>query len=150
VEHISGYPEFSFARHARPCAGHPRLFAYQTKDVDGRNKSAHDAVNDLASQFSYERFVKIVPLWIRTVDEPNLPCAGPVFDSLLALNCVPDVIIELGVNQLFQAVAFCESNNQSLPVLKGSSRQIARDADIQNAVTPIGHEIDPATCHSEI
>src|SRR5262249_47485972 len=33
----------SFARHARPCAGHPRLVSSCGKDVDGRDKPGHDA-----------------------------------------------------------------------------------------------------------
>ncbi len=32
----------SEARHARPCAGHPRLGCGQKKDVDGRDKPGHD------------------------------------------------------------------------------------------------------------
>src|SRR6478672_11376090 len=35
-------------RHARPCAGHPRLAALpQTKDVDGRDKPGHDKSKDV-------------------------------------------------------------------------------------------------------
>src|SRR5690348_492495 len=30
------------SRHARPCAGHPRLGHYNMKDVDGRDKPGHD------------------------------------------------------------------------------------------------------------
>jgi hypothetical protein len=31
------------ARHARPCAGHPRLLLLKIKNVDGRVKPGHDA-----------------------------------------------------------------------------------------------------------
>jgi hypothetical protein len=31
-------------RHARPCAGHPRLPLLVDKDVDGRDKPGHDGV----------------------------------------------------------------------------------------------------------
>jgi hypothetical protein len=32
----------SKVRHARPCAGHPRLTFGTSKDVDGRDKPGHD------------------------------------------------------------------------------------------------------------
>ncbi len=34
--------EDSLIRHARPCAGHPRLSFHGEQDVDGRNKCGHD------------------------------------------------------------------------------------------------------------
>ena len=38
----------SIHRHARPCAGHPRLLCRKT-DVDGRDKSGHDGENGSTS-----------------------------------------------------------------------------------------------------
>jgi hypothetical protein len=43
-------PPFSrvtfYRRHARPCAGHPRLYSGSSKkkDVDGRDKPGHDGL----------------------------------------------------------------------------------------------------------
>jgi hypothetical protein len=34
-------PETEQNRHARPCAGHPRLYCW-LKDVDGRDEPGHD------------------------------------------------------------------------------------------------------------
>ena len=40
--HCIKFPDFGF-RHARPCAGHPRLLGWCIKqDVDGRDKPGHD------------------------------------------------------------------------------------------------------------
>jgi hypothetical protein len=32
----------TYCRHARPCAGHPRLLYGNRKDVDGRDRPGHD------------------------------------------------------------------------------------------------------------
>jgi hypothetical protein len=38
----------SLIRHARPCAGHPRLSLGGTQDVDGRDKPGHDENSECA------------------------------------------------------------------------------------------------------
>jgi hypothetical protein len=44
-------------------------------------------------------------------------------------------------------VTFRKSITKTFPMFEGSSRQIARNADVQDAVALIGHEINPATRH---
>jgi hypothetical protein len=34
-------------RHARPCAGHPRLTRRRSKDVDGRDEPGHDGEGEI-------------------------------------------------------------------------------------------------------
>ena len=70
-----------------------------------------------------------------------------MFDRFFALNRVTNVVKVFCINQAFQAVAFCKSPNQSFPMLISAPWQVARDADIQNAVATIGHEINPAASH---
>ena len=67
-----------------------------------------------------------------------------MLDGCFALNGGQNIIEVLHVDQSFQAVMLCKSINKPLPVFIGSSRQVARNADVQDAVTPIGHEINPA------
>jgi hypothetical protein len=45
MQAITAARERHFCRHARPCAGHPRLYGVAAKkDVDGRDKPGHDEV----------------------------------------------------------------------------------------------------------
>jgi hypothetical protein len=99
---------------------------------------------------SDERFIQIIPFRIHGVDKTNLPGAGPMFDGCLALNCRPNIVEVLHINQSFQAMTFGESIDQSLPMLESAPRQVAGDAGIQDAIAPIGHEINPAARHKRI
>jgi hypothetical protein len=47
-------------------------------------------------------------------------------------------------------VVFCKSIDKPLAMFLDTPGQIACDADIQDAVAPIGHEINPATRHFQI
>jgi len=40
--HVQQVAPIARIRHARPCAGHPRLILLSKKDVDGRDKPGHD------------------------------------------------------------------------------------------------------------
>ena len=118
-------------RHGRTCSGRPRLSYLQ----EPRSALA-------------ERVVEIIPVRIRGVDKADLPGTGPMLDGLLALNGVAHIIEALRINQSLQAVMLCKSIDKPLPMFIGSSRQIARDTDIQDAVASIAHEINPAASHN--
>jgi hypothetical protein len=96
---------------------------------------------------SNERIVQINPFRIHRVDKTNLPGARPVLDRFFALDGVSDILKTLCIDQSLQAVTFRKSINKTFPMFEGSSRQIARNADVQDAVALIGHEINPATRH---
>jgi hypothetical protein len=113
------------------------FLAFRQQDVDARTTSD-------------KRIIQIVPFGIRRVDKADLPGAGPVFDCRLALNCGPNIIEVFHVNQSLQSVVFRKSINKALPVFVRSPRQITCDADVQDAVAPIGHEINPAARHFQI
>jgi hypothetical protein len=73
-----------------------------------------------------------------------------MLDCLLALNCIADIVVVFTVNKPLQPVSLCEAGNEPLAMLESTARQIACDADIQDAVTLIRHEIEPATAHQPI
>src|SRR2546422_8993276 len=116
-------------RHGRTCSGHPRLKQHLRSD---------------------ERVVQILPVRVHRVNEPHLPSTRPMFDCFLSLNGVTDVIEALVIHEYLQAVLLCESLNEAFPMLESATRQIARDAGIENAVPPIGNEINPAASHRSI
>jgi len=111
------------------------LLAAASKDVDGRDKPAnpgHDgAVSQHPAMQSDERVVEVIPIGIHCMDEPHLPGARPMFDCLLALDGITDVVEVLIIDETFQPVAFCESLDDSFAVLERAVRQIAGDASVE-------------------
>lgn len=114
--------------------------------MDARNECGHDEGGNYPDT-SDERLIQISPVRIHGVDKADLPGTGPMLDGVLALNGVADIIEALRINQSLQAVMLCKSVDKPLPMFIGSSRQVARDTDIQDAVAPIGHKINPAARH---
>jgi hypothetical protein len=99
---------------------------------------------------SEQCLVQIVPFGIHLVNQPHFPGSRPVLDVLFTLDCQPDVIELFVIDQPFQSVSFCEAVGDSIAMLEHTSRQIIRDAGIENAVAPIRHEINPAPRHVDI
>ena len=104
--------------------------------VDARDERGHDGLN--------ERVVEIIPLRICGMNESHLPGSRPMLDRLFALNGISNIVKALCINQSLQAVVSCKSVNKAVPMFVGSPRQVTCDADVQDAVAPIGHEINPA------
>src|SRR2546421_12668277 len=73
-----------------------------------------------------------------------------MFDRFFPLNGSANIIVRLVVNEHFKCVSLGEAVNQTLAMLIGSARQVARDADIKRAITPVRHHIDPATLACEL
>jgi hypothetical protein len=130
--------------------------------VDGRDKPGHDgarvstpnsscpALCRASTSLPRDRFEKIVPSRIGSDNFPDLPRAGPVLDVVLALDRVADIVELLEINQPLQSVSFGESFDESRAVFVDAANEIARHADIQNAVRTIGQNVNPSTCHVEI
>src|ERR1700749_2917886 len=79
------------------------------------------------------------------MNESHLPRPRPVLDGLFALDCSPNVIMLFIVDQHLEAMPFGEAIDETLAVLVGSAWEVAGHADIERAVTPVGHHINPAT-----
>src|SRR5207302_5985321 len=96
---------------------------------------------------SQELLVKIVPFRVIQQDEPDLPGARVVLQVLLALPCVADILILLKIHEALQAVALGETRDKTFAVLPGATRQIVGDADVQDAIRPVRHEVNPSGGH---
>src|SRR5437764_3910454 len=83
---------------------------------------------------SNQLVVQIIPIRIIEQDQPHLPGASVMFDVLLALPCVANVLVALEVHQALQPVLFGETLDKTLAVLPGSSRKIVCDPDVEDAV----------------
>jgi hypothetical protein len=73
-----------------------------------------------------------------------------MFDVVLALDGVADIVEPLEINQSLQSISSGESFDESRAVLVDTAHKIARYADIQDAVRTIGQNVNPSTCHAEI
>jgi hypothetical protein len=73
-----------------------------------------------------------------------------MFDIVLALNGVADIVEPLEIDQPLQSVFLSETLSESRAVLVDTADKIARHADIQNAVRTIGQNVNPSTCHAGI
>ena len=88
------------------------------------------AIHVFLRRISDKRVVKITPIRIHSMNQPDLPCSRPMFDRFLALNRVADIIKAFCIDQSLQAMVFCKSINEPLPVFVGSPRQVTCDTDV--------------------
>ena len=93
----------------------------------------------------HDRFVKVIPVRIDGDNLPDFPRARPVFDVVLALNGIADIVEPFEVDQPLQCISFGETCDESRAVFVDAANEIAGDADIQNAVRTIGQNVNPAT-----
>jgi hypothetical protein len=84
------------------------------------------------------------------VDQPHFPRPQPVLNRFLSLNCQSDVVVVLAVNEHLESVSLCKTFYEAHAVFERAAGQITGDAGAENAVAPIGHEIEPAASHSSI
>src|SRR5438477_12940870 len=75
--------------------------------------------------------VKVALLRVVLSNQPCLPCAGPSFDILLALDCVAHRRKDFEVYELTNAIAFCVAFDASFAMLKDTAHEIIRHTDIQ-------------------
>jgi hypothetical protein len=73
-----------------------------------------------------------------------------VFNVVLALNGVADIVELLEIDQPLQSISFGETWDESRAVFVDAANEIACHADIQNTVRTIGQNVNPATCHAGI
>jgi hypothetical protein len=73
-----------------------------------------------------------------------------MFDVVLALNGVSDIVEPLKVNKCFQSVLLSEAVDKSRTMLEYSTNEIVGHADIQDAVSTVRQNVNPAACHVEM
>jgi hypothetical protein len=72
-----------------------------------------------------------------------------MFDVVFALNGIANIVKRFEVNEHFQALAFGEAIDETRTMLEHPTDQIARNSNVQNAVRPIGQNVDVPTCHAD-
>jgi len=73
-----------------------------------------------------------------------------MFDIMLALDSITDVVKFFEINQPFQAVSFGKPIDESGSMFEYPTDKIACHSDMENAVGAIGQNIYVSTCHVEI
>jgi hypothetical protein len=80
---------------------------------------------------------------IHTVDEADLPGAGPVLHGRLALDRQADVVVPFVPDEAREAVLLGEAGDGAFAMLPGAAGEVARHAEVERAVAPVRHEVDP-------
>ena len=112
--------------------------------------SGHDAKRDdgwgeMAD--SVEPVVQIVPSRIHGCDQIDLPGARPALDRRLALNGADDLFVAFGVDQARHPISLHEPRPRPATMLPRATREIAGDANIEDATWAIGQDVDPSALH---
>src|SRR6266436_1780895 len=95
-------------------------------------------------------FEEVVPIRICGDNRSDLPRARPMFDVVLALDSVTDVVESLEIGQPLQAVLLGEAIDESRAMLEDAANKIVCHPDIENAVRTIGQNINVPTFHAVI
>jgi hypothetical protein len=89
--------------------------------------------------------VEIRPFWIDLFDQTNLPGAVPLFDSLLPINRVTDIVKGLDVNHVMDVVSSGKAPNETFAVLVSASHDIVRHTRVEHAIRAAGEDVDIIT-----
>jgi hypothetical protein len=90
---------------------------------------------------------EIIPVRIQFKNQPDFPGARPVFDVAFPLNGRLNAVVPFRIHKAMEGIALGKAGNQSFAMFKDSPRQIGCHADIQRAIGPIGHDVNPASLH---
>ncbi len=113
------------------------------EDVDAGAEPRHDS----NGQASGEIRIKVAPFRIDVPDQPCLPGARPLLDVLLSLDCVCYVFVPFEIDEPVQPVSFREAGYCVRSMLERASDDVVGDADVQRAIWPVGHDVDPSALH---
>src|SRR5690606_12737024 len=81
-----------------------------------------------------DQIVEVVPRRVRLLDQPQLPCAVPLLEPLLAGDRVANVVVLLEVDEAVHAVPLREPFGHVVFVHPDPLQEITRDADVEGAV----------------
>ena len=73
-----------------------------------------------------------------------------MFNVVLALNGIADVVETLKIDQPLQPIPFGKAIDESGTMLEYPTNKIACHPDIENAVRTIGQNVDVSACHDAI
>jgi hypothetical protein len=93
---------------------------------------------------------QIIPFSIEAIHQLHLPCPWPMLDRFLSLNRQVNIVERFEVNKPFQSMLFCEAVDQFVLMFVAAPDEIACDADVENAISAIAHEVYKAGLHDVI
>jgi hypothetical protein len=68
-----------------------------------------------------QALIEIFPVWVHLVDQSEFPRARPMFQVLLALQSVPDIVVKFVIDETFQAIALGEAVDETFPMLPNAT-----------------------------
>src|SRR5215203_1496386 len=85
---------------------------------------------------------KIIPIRIYAFYQSDFPSEVPLFESLLAPNCILDIIVLLKIDKALDSMSFCEPFNSIRLVLEHAPYEIVCDADIKRSANSACKDVD--------
>src|SRR4051794_24809085 len=86
--------------------------------------------------------IKIIPIRINAFYQSDFPSAVPLFESLLAPNCILDIIVLLKIDKALDSMSFCEPVNSVRLVLEHTPYEIVCNADIERSANSACKDVD--------
>jgi hypothetical protein len=93
---------------------------------------------------------EIFPIRICGDNRSDLPRARPMFDIVLALDGISNIIKFFEIDESLQSMALGKAFDESGAMFEYPPDEIVRHADIQDAVGAIGQNVNIPTCHTGI
>src|SRR6266702_3870900 len=95
--------------------------------------------------------VPVMPDLVPLSSWPGLtrPSAGSS-ELVVKVAPLPNVVMALRPDQSLQAITLGKAVRQSLPMLPGTSSEIAGDPDVEGSVRPVCYHVDPAAVHGVV
>src|SRR4051794_35368090 len=91
---------------------------------------------------------EVFPLRIHLLDEPDLPSAVPLLESLLPLDRLVHAVVHLEVHERMHAVLLGKSVHAAVAMRFDTLGEIARDADVERSVRFTGEDVDDGLLHA--
>jgi hypothetical protein len=91
--------------------------------------------------------VEIIPIRIVLEKELDFPGARPMLNVPFALLRRKDIIMTLGINKTMQCVLSREAVGEAGSMLSGTAGKVRGGADIEGAVRPVRHDVNPSALH---
>src|SRR5437868_220073 len=85
------------------------------------------------------------PDWQPRSAEPSTSLANA--SCFLSLYCSPDVVIVLDIDEALESILFGKAVGYTFSMFPYPAPQVARHANIQRPVRPIGHYVNPTARH---
>jgi hypothetical protein len=73
-----------------------------------------------------------------------------MFDVVLSLDRLPDIVEAFKIDQSFQSMALCETINEPGSMFKHPTDKIICHSNVKSSVGSIGQNVDVAAGHLEI